>query len=167
MGAEYVERSLAASDDFNMPLQEYITKYAWGDVWRRPGLDRRSRSILNIGMLTALNRPAELKLHLRGALSNGVTREEIRECLLQSAVYCGAPAALERYQRWRRFDSLSLIGATDGLNRLFSNRSGPLRLARDLGLGLVNQAPPLKRFFMQHAMGLAGDLPRLTRGAAL
>ncbi len=98
VGADYVERSLAASDDFNMPLQEYITKYAWGDVWRRPGLDRRSRSILNIGMLTALNRPAELKLHLRGALRNGVTREEIRECLLQSAVYCGAPAALDAFR---------------------------------------------------------------------
>ena len=94
----YVERSLAASDDFNMPLQEYITKYAWGDIWRRPGLDRRSRSILNIGMLTALNRPAELNLHLRGALRNGVTREEIRECLLQSAVYCGAPAALDAFR---------------------------------------------------------------------
>ena len=98
VGEDYVERSLAASDDFNMPLQEYITKYAWGDVWRRPGLDRRSRSILNIGMLTALNRPAELKLHLRGALRNGVTREEIRECLLQSAVYCGAPAALDAFR---------------------------------------------------------------------
>jgi len=98
VGADYVERSLAASDDFNMPLQEYITKYAWGDIWRRPGLDRRSRSILNIGMLTALNRPAELKLHLRGALRNGVTREEIRECLLQSAVYCGAPAALDAFR---------------------------------------------------------------------
>ena len=84
-----------------MPLQEYITKYAWGDVWRRPGLDRRSRSILNIGMLTALNRPAELKLHLRGALRNGVTREEIRECLLQSAVYCGAPAALDAFRTAR------------------------------------------------------------------
>ena len=101
VGEDYVERSLAASDDFNMPLQEYITKYAWGDVWRRPGLDRRSRSILNIGMLTALNRPAELKLHLRGALRNGVTREEIRECLLQSAVYCGAPAALDAFRTAR------------------------------------------------------------------
>ncbi|MCH8951008.1 MAG: 4-carboxymuconolactone decarboxylase [Proteobacteria bacterium] len=98
VGADHVERSLAASDDFNMPLQEYITKYAWGDIWRRPGLDRRSRSILNIGMLTALNRPAELKLHLRGALRNGVSREEIRECLLQSAVYCGAPAALDAFR---------------------------------------------------------------------
>jgi 4-carboxymuconolactone decarboxylase len=101
VGADYVERSLAASDDFNMPLQEYITRYAWGDVWSRPELDRRSRSILNIGMLTALNRPAELKLHLRGALRNGVSRDEIRECLLQSAVYCGAPAALDAFRTAR------------------------------------------------------------------
>ena len=98
VGEAYVERSLAAADDFSMPLQEYVTRYAWGDVWRRPGLDQRARSILNIGMLTALNRPTELKLHLRGALRNGVTREEIRECLLQSAVYCGAPAALDSFR---------------------------------------------------------------------
>jgi len=98
VGEAYVERALAAMDDFNQPLQEYITRYAWGDVWRRPGLDRRSRSILNIGMLTALNRPHELKLHLRGALRNGVTKDEIRECLLQTAVYCGAPAALDAFR---------------------------------------------------------------------
>lgn len=101
VGDAYVERSLAAMDEFNRPLQEYITRYAWGDVWRRPGLDRRARSILNIGMLTALNRPHELKLHLRGALRNGVTREEIRECLLQTAVYCGAPAALDAFRTAR------------------------------------------------------------------
>lgn len=98
VGDDYVDQALAAADDFNMPLQEYITRYAWGDVWRRPGLDRRSRSILNLGMLTALNRSAELKLHLRGALRNGLTREEIRECLLQTAVYCGAPAALDAFR---------------------------------------------------------------------
>jgi 4-carboxymuconolactone decarboxylase len=98
VGVDHVERSLASADDFTMPLQEYITRYAWGDVWRRPGLDRRARSILNIGMLTALNRPAELKLHLRGAVRNGVTRDEIRECLLQTAVYCGAPAALDAFR---------------------------------------------------------------------
>ncbi len=79
----------------------------------------------------------------------------------------GSSSALGRYERWRRLDSLLLIAATDGLNRLFSNRSSPLRIARDLGLGLVNRAPPLKRLFMQHAMGLAGDLPRLARGDAL
>jgi 4-carboxymuconolactone decarboxylase len=88
-------------DDFNQPLQEYVTRYAWGDIWRRPGLDRRARSILNIGMLVALNRPHELKLHLRGAIRNGVTREEMRECLLQSAVYCGAPAALDAFRTAR------------------------------------------------------------------
>ena len=101
VGDDYVDRSLAAMDDFNQPLQEYVTRYAWGDVWRRPGLDRRSRSILNIGMLTALNRPHELKLHLRGAIRNGLTREEIRECLLQTAVYCGAPAALDAFRTAR------------------------------------------------------------------
>jgi 2-octaprenyl-6-methoxyphenol hydroxylase len=79
----------------------------------------------------------------------------------------GAPAVLERYERWRRFDSLALIGITDGLNRLFANDLLPLRLARELGLGAVERIPPLKRFFMRHAMGLLGDLPRLMRGAAL
>jgi 4-carboxymuconolactone decarboxylase len=101
VGDAYVDRSLAAMDDFNQPLQEYVTRYAWGDIWRRPGLDRRARSILNIGMLVALNRPHELKLHLRGAIRNGVTREEMRECLLQSAVYCGAPAALDAFRTAR------------------------------------------------------------------
>jgi len=98
VGEDHVERSLAAMDDFNQPLQEYITKYAWGDVWRRPGLARRDRSILNLGMLVALNRGHELKLHLRGAIRNGLTREEIRECLLQTVVYVGAPAALDAFR---------------------------------------------------------------------
>ncbi len=98
VGDDYVEKSLAEADDFNMALQEYITRYAWGDIWNREGLARRDRSILNIGMLVALNRPAELKLHLRGALRNGVTFGEIRECLLQTAVYCGAPAALDAFR---------------------------------------------------------------------
>ena len=98
VGDDYVDRSLASMDDFNQPLQEYITRYAWGDVWRRPGLERRDRSILNLGMLVALNRPHELKLHLRGALRNGLSREEIRECLLQTVVYCGAPAALDAFR---------------------------------------------------------------------
>lgn len=95
VGDDYVDRSLAAMDDFNQPLQEFITRYAWGDVWNRPGLDRRSRSILNLGMIAALGRADELRLHLRGALRNGVTREEISEICLQVAVYCGAPTALE------------------------------------------------------------------------
>ncbi|HSF95503.1 MAG TPA: 4-carboxymuconolactone decarboxylase [Thermohalobaculum sp.] len=112
VGDDYVESSLAAMDDFNQPLQEYITRYAWGDIWRRPGLDRRARSILNIGMLTALNRPHELKLHLRGAIRNGVTRDEIRECLLQTAVYCGAPAALDAFRTAREvFAEMEAEGA--------------------------------------------------------
>ncbi|HET7409471.1 MAG TPA: carboxymuconolactone decarboxylase family protein [Paracoccaceae bacterium] len=98
VGEAYVARSLEAMDGLTAPLQDWVTRYAWGDVWNRPGLARRDRSILNIGMLVALNRPAELKLHLAGALRNGVTPDEIRECLLQSAVYCGAPAALDAFR---------------------------------------------------------------------
>ena len=95
VGEEYVERSLNAATDFTAPLQKLVTEYCWGDVWTRPGLDRRSRSILNIGMLIALNRKDELKLHVRGALNNGLTREEVGEAVLQAGIYCGVPAALD------------------------------------------------------------------------
>jgi 4-carboxymuconolactone decarboxylase len=95
LGAEYVEKSLAAADQYSRPLQELVTEYCWGAVWNRPGLDPKTRSILNLGMLTALNRPHELKIHINGALTNGCTREEIVEVLLQTAIYCGVPAALE------------------------------------------------------------------------
>jgi 4-carboxymuconolactone decarboxylase len=95
LGAEYVEKSLAAADQYSRPLQELVTEYCWGAVWNRPGLDPKTRSILNLGMLTALNRPHELKIHIAGALTNGCTREEIVEVLLQTAIYCGVPAALE------------------------------------------------------------------------
>ena len=95
VGDEYVDKSLANMDDFNAGLQDFVTRTAWGDIWNRPGLARRDRSLLNIGMLIALGRQDELKLHLRGALRNGVTMDEISECILQSAIYCGAPAALE------------------------------------------------------------------------
>lgn len=98
LGAEHVERSVAAADDFTRPLQELVTEYCWGAVWGREELPRKTRSMLNLAMLSALNRPHELKLHLRGALRNGVTADEIRECLLQSAVYCGAPAALDAFR---------------------------------------------------------------------
>ena len=99
LGDEYVERSLAQADDFTMPLQELVTEHAWGrDLGAPEGLSRRDRSLLNLGMLTALNRPHELRLHVRGALNNGLTREEIREVLLQAAVYCGAPAALDGFR---------------------------------------------------------------------
>jgi 4-carboxymuconolactone decarboxylase len=98
LGSDYVDQALQNADPFSLPLQEYVTQYAWGDVWNRPGLSRRDRSLLVLGMLIALNRPHELKLHLRGAINNGVTREEIRETLLQSAVYCGAPAAMDSFR---------------------------------------------------------------------
>ena len=92
LGEEYVERAMATADDFTMPFQELATEYCWGAVWGRPGLDRKTRSLLNLAMLSALNRPRELKMHVRGALRNGVTAEEIREVLIQVAVYCGVPA---------------------------------------------------------------------------
>jgi 4-carboxymuconolactone decarboxylase len=95
VGADYVERSLAAADDFTRPLQELVTEYCWGEVWSRDGLPRSTRSLLNIAMLSVLNRPTELALHVRGALRNGCTAAEIREVLLQVAIYCGVPAALD------------------------------------------------------------------------
>lgn len=98
LGSAYVEASLARADDFNAELQKMVTESAWGDIWSRPGLARRERSVLNLGMLVALNRPHELKLHLRGALNNGISRAEIKEILLQTMVYCGAPAALDAFR---------------------------------------------------------------------
>lgn len=95
LGAEHVEKSLRAADEFTRPMQELVTEYCWGEIWTRPGLDRRTRSFLNLAMLTALNRPHEIKLHVRGALNNGLTREELMEVFLQSAIYCGVPAALD------------------------------------------------------------------------
>lgn len=98
LGADYVDGSLARADDFNAAFQQLTTEMAWGTIWTRPGLPRKTRSILNIGMLVALNRGAELRLHMRAALTNGVTREEIKEILLQTGVYCGIPACLEAFR---------------------------------------------------------------------
>ena len=98
LGADYVDAAIAGADDFTRPLQELITQYAWGDVWNRPGLDRRTRSLLNLAMLTALNRPHELRLHVKGALRNGVTKDEIREVFMQTAIYCGVPAAIDSFR---------------------------------------------------------------------
>jgi 4-carboxymuconolactone decarboxylase len=95
LGAEYVERSFANADDFSRPMQELSTEYCWGNIWSREGLSRRDRSLLNIGMISALNRPHELKLHVKAALSNGLSRDEIREAILQVAIYCGVPAGLD------------------------------------------------------------------------
>jgi 4-carboxymuconolactone decarboxylase len=98
LGADYVDASIKNADAFNMPMQELVTEYCWNEIWNRPGLDRKTRSIINLAMLTALNRPHELKLHVRGAINNGVTKEEISEIFLQSAIYCGVPAAIDSFR---------------------------------------------------------------------
>ena len=98
LGSEYVDSSLKNAGEFNMPMQELVTEYCWNDIWNRPGLDRRSRSMINLSMLTALNRPHELKLHLKGAINNGLTKDEIREILMQTAIYCGVPAAIDSFR---------------------------------------------------------------------
>jgi 4-carboxymuconolactone decarboxylase len=98
LGAEYVERNLRAADDFTMPMQELVTQSCWGWLWGRPNLPRKTRSIVNLALLSALNRPHEFKVHVKGALTNGCTREEIREVLLQVAVYCGMPAGVEAFR---------------------------------------------------------------------
>ena len=101
LGADYVERAIANSDDLNMPFQEIATEMAWGKVWTRPGLDLKTRSIATLAMCIALNRPNEIKIHLRGAIRNGVTRVQIRELILHSFLYCGGPAALDAYHAVR------------------------------------------------------------------
>lgn len=101
LGAEYVDAAIRNADDFNRPMQELVTQYCWGDVWNRPGLDRRTRSFLNLAMITALNRPHELKLHVRGAINNGLTKDEIKEVFLQAAIYCGVPAAIDSFRTAR------------------------------------------------------------------
>ena len=98
LGDDYVNKSLAAADDFTRPLQELVSKYCWGDIWCRPGLERKERSLINLAMIAALNRPHELKLHVRGALNNGLTREQIREVFLQVAIYAGVPASLDAFR---------------------------------------------------------------------
>jgi 4-carboxymuconolactone decarboxylase len=98
LGREWVEKSMAGVDDFNREFTEMLNTYCWNDVWNRPGLSRKYRSVLNLGMLTALGKEHELKLHLRGALNNGLTKDEIKEVLLQTAIYCGVPAAVVAFR---------------------------------------------------------------------
>jgi 4-carboxymuconolactone decarboxylase len=98
LGPEYVDASLAAADDFMMAFQRITTEWCWGYTWNRPGLDRKTRSMLNLVMLTALGRSAELKLHVKGALANGVSVDEIKEILLHASVYCGIPAGLDAFK---------------------------------------------------------------------
>ena len=101
LGTEYVDNAIKNADDFSRTLQEFVTEYCWGELWNRPGLDRKSRSMLNLAMLAALNRPHEIKLHIRGAINNGMTKEEIKEVFLQVGVYCGVPAAVDAFRNAR------------------------------------------------------------------
>lgn len=98
LGSDYVDKAIGEADDFTGPLQELVTEYCWGKIWTRPGLPRKSRSLINLAMLTALNRPHELKAHVRGALNNGCTKEEIMETLLQATIYCGVPAGVASFR---------------------------------------------------------------------
>jgi len=98
LGDAHVDASLAAVTDFSRDIQEYVTQYCWGDVWNRPGLSLQERSLINLAMITALNRPHEFKAHVRGALNNGVTPDQIKEVLMQAAFYCGGPAALDSFR---------------------------------------------------------------------
>lgn len=98
MGDSYVNAALDKATDFSQPMQKLVTEFCWDEIWNRPGLSRRDRSILNLGMLAALNRPHELRGHVRGALTNGVTQEELTEIFLQVAVYCGVPAGIDSFR---------------------------------------------------------------------
>ncbi len=98
LGEKYVDQALNGATEFTKPFQDMITRMVWGEVWSRPGLDPKTRSLLNLAMLTALNRSTELKIHLRGAIRNGVTKEEIQEVFLQAVIYCGFPAAMDSFR---------------------------------------------------------------------
>ena len=98
LGADHVDQTIKNADDFNRPMQDLVTEYCWNDIWNRPGLDRRTRSIINLALLTALNRPHELKLHVRGAINNGLSKDDVQEVFLQTAIYCGVPAAIDSFR---------------------------------------------------------------------
>jgi 4-carboxymuconolactone decarboxylase len=110
LGDDYVDRALENADEFSWPMQELVTSFCWDAIWNRPGLPRKTRSLVNLAMLMALNRPHELKVHITGALRNGCTPEEIREVLLQGAVYCGVPAGVDAFRVAR--EALAEAGGT-------------------------------------------------------
>lgn len=103
LGEEFVDKAIAEADEFSRPFQELVTEYCWGTVWSRPGIPYKIRSLINLAILTALNRPQELRLHLRGAVHNGCTKEEILEVFLQTAIYCGVPAANDSFRIAKEF----------------------------------------------------------------
>ena len=101
LGKDYVENSMKSADDFNKPFQEFVTAYCWGGGWGRPGLTRKQRSMLNLAMIPILNRPHELKLHVRGALTNGLTKDQIREIFIHMSIYAGVPAGVDAFRQAR------------------------------------------------------------------
>lgn len=115
LGPEYVDASIAGADHFTAPLQELVTEYCWGEVWTRPALTRRTRSLLNLAMLTALNRPHELRLHTRGAIANGCSVQEIQETLLQATIYAGVPAGVDAFRVAREVLGESVDAASPGV----------------------------------------------------
>ncbi|HKT99874.1 MAG TPA: carboxymuconolactone decarboxylase family protein [Paraburkholderia sp.] len=98
VGNTYVENALNSANEYNWPMQELVTEYCWDEIWNRPGLSRRDRSLLNLGMITALGRTAELRAHVRGALNNGLTKVELREVFMQAVIYCGVPAGIDSFR---------------------------------------------------------------------
>ena len=143
IGAEFVDKALASADDFNMPLQELVTEYCWGAVWGREGLTKKTRSLLNIAMLSVLNRPHELKVHTKGAIKNGATKEEIREVLMQVAIYAGVPAGVDSFRAAKEVFAQ--------LDQQIRNRLLRQDLARGrVGLGfLTNLAQAHGRLFLE------------------
>ena len=97
-GEELADKAWAAADDFNRPFEELVNQYCFGEIWARPGLDRKTRSIVTLSMLTGLNRPNQIRAHVKGAITNGVSKEELQELFLQAAIYCGVPAAVESFR---------------------------------------------------------------------
>ena len=132
LGADYVDASLARADDFNAAFQQMTTEIAWGMCWTRPGIDRKSRSMINLTMLSALNRGSELRLHLRAALTNGVTRDEIKEILMQVGVYCGIPSGIDAFRN--------------------APLASPPRV-QEIQIGRPDHGPPDQRRHTRHGIG--------------
>jgi 4-carboxymuconolactone decarboxylase len=143
LGADYVERAIANADFLGMPFQEVATEMAWGKVWTRPGLDLASRSLVTLAMCIALNRPNEIKIHLRGAIRNGVTLLQIRELLLHSFMYCGGPAALDACATVRA--ALPEIQAAEKAAKAAAKKGAPGKVAAKKATGTGSRKPAARK----------------------
>lgn len=109
LGEDYVNASVGKATEYNFPMQQLVTEYCWDEIWNRPGLDRKYRSVLNLGMIAALGRNHELRLHVRGAINNGLSKDEVREIFMQVAIYCGVPAAIDSFRTAQEvFDEMGI-----------------------------------------------------------